>query len=187
MNPPPFLPSYSLHQNPIGDMHQRDVDPSGKGMAPWREGLEEGAARVWWGRWGGGCKWVEEWEGRPPNLERGGAAAQEKGEGVAEKNPKGLREGRLGLGELVGRIKNHGPTRSHVNPRPPLAHESNQNSTILLVNASPKIPNPKSVPPERKKEKRNKERINSNFSSLQTRYHNNKMKKENDLYCETNS
>ena len=82
-----------------------------------------------------------------------GAAAQEKGEGVAEKNPKGLREGRLGLGELVGRIKNHGPTRSHVNPRPPLAHESNQNSTILLVNASPKIPNPKSVPPERKKEK----------------------------------
>jgi hypothetical protein len=49
--------------------------------------------------------------------ERG--AAQEKGEGVAEKNPKGLREGWLGLGELVGRIKNHGPTRSHVNPRPP--------------------------------------------------------------------
>ena len=90
---------------------------------------------------------------------------------MAEKNPKGLREGRLGLGELVGRIKNHGPTRSHVNPRPPLAHESNQNSTILLVNASPKIPNPKSVPPERKKEKRNKERINSNFSSLQTGYH----------------
>jgi hypothetical protein len=90
---------------------------------------------------------------------------------VAEKNPKGLREERLGLGELVGRIKNHGPTRSHVNPRPPLAHESNQNSTILLVNASPKIPNPKSVPPERKKEKRNKERINSNFSSLQTGYH----------------
>jgi hypothetical protein len=39
------------------------------------------------------------------------------------------------------------------------------------VNASPKIPNPKSVPPERKKEKRNKERINSNFSSLQTGYH----------------
>jgi hypothetical protein len=39
------------------------------------------------------------------------------------------------------------------------------------VNVSPKIPNPKSVPPERKKEKRNKERINSNFSSLQTGYH----------------
>jgi hypothetical protein len=39
------------------------------------------------------------------------------------------------------------------------------------VNASPKIPNPKSVPPERNKEKRNKERINSNFSSLQTGYH----------------
>jgi hypothetical protein len=39
------------------------------------------------------------------------------------------------------------------------------------VNASPKIPNPESVPPERKKEKRNKERINSNFSSLQTGYH----------------
>ena len=51
--------------------------------------------------------------------ERGGGCTREKGRGVAEKNPKGLREGRLGLGELVGRIKNHGPTRSHVNPRPP--------------------------------------------------------------------
>jgi hypothetical protein len=46
LNPPPFLPSSSLHQNPIGDMHKRDVDPSGKRMAPRREGLEEGAARV---------------------------------------------------------------------------------------------------------------------------------------------
>ena len=51
--------------------------------------------------------------------ERGGRLHKRKGRGVAEKNPKGLREGRLGLGELVGRIKYHGPTRSHVNPRPP--------------------------------------------------------------------
>jgi hypothetical protein len=25
----------SFHQNPIGDLHQRDVDPRGKGAAPW--------------------------------------------------------------------------------------------------------------------------------------------------------
>jgi hypothetical protein len=97
-----------------------------------------------------------------------GAAAQEKAEGVAEKNPKGLREGRLGLGAGSRTTAQLVHTSS---PDPPLAHESNQNSTILLVNASPKIPNPKSVPPERKKEKRNKERINSNFSCLQTGYH----------------
>jgi hypothetical protein len=41
-------------------LHQRDVDPSGKGMAPWREGLEEGRLGFDGGEVGGGCKWVEE-------------------------------------------------------------------------------------------------------------------------------
>jgi hypothetical protein len=44
-------------------LHQRDVDPSGKGMAPWREGLEEGRLGFDGGEVGGSCKWVEEREG----------------------------------------------------------------------------------------------------------------------------
>jgi hypothetical protein len=70
----------------------------------------------------------------------------------------------------VGRIKNHGPTRSHVNPDPQRMSLT-KNSTVLLVNASPKIPNPKAYHPKERREKRNKERVNSNFSSLQTGYH----------------
>jgi hypothetical protein len=36
LNSPPFLPPSSFHQNPIGDLHQRDEDPSKEGAAPWR-------------------------------------------------------------------------------------------------------------------------------------------------------
>jgi hypothetical protein len=51
-------------------------------------------------------------------LERGGGYTRERGGGRL-KNPKGLGGGWLGLGgKLVGRIKIHGPTRSHVNSRP---------------------------------------------------------------------
>ena len=100
-----------------------------------------------------------------------GAAAQEKGEGVAEKKSQGIKGGVARVRGTSGPDQEPRPNSFTRQPPTPLAHESNQNSTILLVNASPKIPNPKSVPPERKKEKRNKERINSNFSSLQTGYH----------------
>jgi hypothetical protein len=97
-------------------------------------------------------------------------AAQEKGEGRL-KNPKGLREGRLGLGGTSGPDQEPQPNSFTRQPPTPQRMSQTKNSTVLLVNASPKIPNPKSVPPERKKGKRNKERINSNFSSLQTGYH----------------
>jgi hypothetical protein len=58
LNRPSFLPSSSLHQKPPGDLHQRDIDPSGRGMTPWREGLEEGRLGFDGGEVGGGCKCV---------------------------------------------------------------------------------------------------------------------------------
>jgi hypothetical protein len=119
----------------MGDLQQRDVDPSGRRMAPWREGLEE--VRLGFDGEGGVAAangWRSE-RGWRTRLERWGTAAQEIGEGAAEKNPKGLGEGRLGLGGLVGRIEFHGPTRSHDTSRPQRMSLT-KNSTILLVNAS---------------------------------------------------
>jgi hypothetical protein len=100
-----------------------------------------------------------------------GAAAQEKGERGGWKKSQGIKGGAARVRGTSGPDHEPRPNSFTRQPPTPLAHESNQNSTILLVNASPKIPNPKRVPPERKKEKRNKERINSNFSSLQIGYH----------------
>jgi hypothetical protein len=65
----------------MGDLHQRDVDPSRKRMAAWREGLEEGQLGF---DGGGGVAAANGWRserGWHPRLERGGAAAQEIGEG----------------------------------------------------------------------------------------------------------
>jgi hypothetical protein len=80
-----------------------------------------------------------------------GTAAQEKGEGVV-KNPKGLGEGRLGLEGTSGPDQEPRPNLFTRQPRTPQRMSLTKNSTVLLVNASPKIPNPKSVPPERRKE-----------------------------------
>jgi hypothetical protein len=44
LNFPPFLSHSSFHQNPIGVLHRRDVDPSGEGAALGEE--EMGVARV---------------------------------------------------------------------------------------------------------------------------------------------
>jgi hypothetical protein len=48
-----------------------------------------------------------------------GAAAQEKGEGAAEKNPKGLGEGRLGLGGTSGSDQEPRPNSFTRQPLPP--------------------------------------------------------------------
>jgi hypothetical protein len=112
--------------------------------------------------------WSE--RGWRPRLERGGAAAQEKGEGAAEKS-QGIRGGAARVRGNYWAGSRTAAQLVHTSTPEPQRMSLTKNSTILLVNASPKIPNPKSVPPERKKGKRNKERINSHFSSLQTRYH----------------
>jgi hypothetical protein len=57
----PFPPFFFPPPKPMGDLHQRDVDPSGKGMAPWREGLDEGRLGFdgeggWWLQMGGGVR-----------------------------------------------------------------------------------------------------------------------------------
>jgi hypothetical protein len=52
---------------------------------------------------------------------------------------------------------------------PTPAHEYNQNSTVLLANATQQFQTPKVHCPKEKQKKQ--ERINSNFSSLQTGYH----------------
>jgi hypothetical protein len=54
---------------------------------------------------------------------------------------------------------------------PTPTHETNQNSTILLANATQKFQTPKAHYPKEKQKKNNKKEINSNFSSLQTGYH----------------
>jgi hypothetical protein len=171
LNPPPFLPSSSLHQNPIGDLHQRDVDPSGKGMTPWREGLRRG--RLGFDGVGGVAAangWRSE-RGWRPRLERGGRLHKIKGRGRL-KNPKGLREGRLGLGGTSGPDQEPRPNSfTHQPPTP--AHESDQKFYCFTGECFPKNSQPQKRTTRKKEgKKRNKERINSNFSSLQTGYHN---------------
>jgi hypothetical protein len=64
----------------MGDLHQHVVDPSGKGMAPWREGLKEG----WLGFDGG--RWVA--AANVWRSERGWRPRQDTREGAAEKIPR---------------------------------------------------------------------------------------------------
>jgi hypothetical protein len=64
----------------MGDLHQRDVDPSGKGMAPWREGLEEGRLGFDGGWVAAANGWRSE-RGWRPRLERGGSCTRDKGGG----------------------------------------------------------------------------------------------------------
>jgi hypothetical protein len=68
----------------------------------------------------------------------------------------------------MGRIEIRGPTRSHDSSRPQRMSLTKKHSTVLLVNACQKIQTPKAHHPREK----NKERMTSNFYSLQTGYHN---------------
>jgi hypothetical protein len=56
----------------MGDLQQRDVDPSGKEMAPWRQGLEEGQLGFDGGRWVAAANGWRSERGWRPRLERGG-------------------------------------------------------------------------------------------------------------------
>jgi hypothetical protein len=74
-----------------------------------------------------------------------------KGRGL--KNPKGLGEGRLGLGGTSGPNQEPRPNSFTRQPRPP-AHESDQKFYCFTGECFPKNSQPKSVPPERKKGKK---------------------------------
>jgi hypothetical protein len=68
----------------------------------------------------------------------GGGCTREMGEGGGCKSKRDLGEGRLGLGGTSGPDRVSRPN-SFTRQLPALAHESNQNSTDLLVNASQKF------------------------------------------------
>ena len=79
------------------------------------------------------------------------------------------------LGEGAARVRGvSGPDQeprpnSLTRQLPTPAHKSNQNSIVLLANATQQFQTPKVHYPNEKQKKQ--ERINSNFSSLQTGYH----------------
>jgi hypothetical protein len=122
-------------------------------MAPWREGLRRGRLGF---DGGGGVAAENGWRierGWRPRLEGGGRLHKRKGRGRL-KNPKGLGDGRLGLGGTSGPDQEPRPNSFTRQPPTPQCMSLTKNSTVLLVNASPKIPIPKSIPPERKKGKK---------------------------------
>jgi hypothetical protein len=80
------------------------------------------------------------WGGGSQRLEREGAAAQGRGD---------LGEGRLGLGGTSGPDRDPRPNSLTGQLSTP-AHETNQHSTILLVNASQKFQTPKAHHPKEK-------------------------------------